>query len=290
MSIYEKILVGLDGSKESFNAFKNALFLGKQLKAEVSALYVVHITSEISSALSLFIGMKELFKKSGELILKEAQSIAEEEGVSVNLLLEEGDPSNKIVDMVYAKDINLLVMGKSGKGGLEKALLGSTASRVIGSSPVDVLIIPKNSKLNFNKILVPVDGSKYSEEAVQRAIDFASYFKSSVILLSVIEIPIEFYETSAEVLKLLEHIKLEMEEFIRKMKMRFVEKNLEVKSFLLEGIIKDKILEIANKEEVDLIIMGSHGKTGLKRLLMGSTTEKVLTLYNKPVLVVKREF
>ncbi|MFN3567809.1 MAG: universal stress protein [Caldimicrobium sp.] len=290
MPIYEKILVGIDGSEESFNALKNALFLGKQLKAEVFVQYVIPVSSEVSSALSLFIGMKDLFKKGAESILKKAQSIAEEEGISVNLLLEEGDPSNKIVDMVYAKDIGLLVMGKSGKGGFEKALLGSTASRVIGLSPVDVLIIPKNSKLNFKKILVPVDGSKYSEEAVQRAIDFATYFKSSITLLSVVEIPIEFYETFAEISKVVEHIKLEMEEFLRKMKMKFTEKNLEVKSILLEGIIKEKILDVAKEEEADLIIMGSHGKTGLKRLLMGSTTEKVLNLWDKPVLVVKRGF
>ncbi|MFN3505412.1 MAG: universal stress protein [Caldimicrobium sp.] len=290
MSIYERILVGLDGSEESFNAFKNALSLGKQIKAEVSALYVLPISSEVSSALSLFLGMKDLLKKGGEKVVKEAKSIAEEEGISVKLIVEEGDPPSKIVDIIYANNINLLVIGKSGKGGFEKALLGSTASRVIGTSPVDVLVIPKNSKLNFKKILVPVDGSKYSEEAVERAIDFASYFKSSVILLSVVEIPIEFYETSTEISKILEHIKLEMEEFFRKMKMKFKEKILEVKSILLEGVIEEKILEKAKEEEVDIIIMGSHGKTGLKRLLMGSTTEKVLNLCNKPVLVVKREF
>lgn len=285
---YQKILVGIDGSEESFNAFKSALSLAKKINASVSVLYVLPLGVEVSSALSLFTGMKDIFRKGAEKILKEAQSIAEEEGIEVRLKFEEGEPYTKLVDILYAEESDLLVLGKSGKGGLARALIGSTASRAIGASPVDVLVIPKNTTLKLKKMLVPVDGSLYSEEAAMRALELASHLKSEIILLSVVEIPFELYETATDIGKMVEHLKTEAEEFIRKLKSRYKEKGIEVKGYVVEGIVEEKILEIAEKEEVDLIIMGSHGKTGLKRLLMGSVTEKVLTLGTKPVLVVKR--
>lgn len=285
---YQKILVGIDGSEESLNAFKSALSLAKKINASVSVLYVLPLGVEVSSALSLFTGMKDIFRKGAEKILKEAQSIAEEEGIEVRLKFEEGEPYTKLVDILYAEESDLLVLGKSGKGGLAKALIGSTASRAIGASPVDVLVIPKNTTLKLKKMLVPVDGSLYSEEAAMRALELASHLKSEIILLSVVEIPFELYETATDIGKMVEHLKTEAEEFIRKLKSKYKEKGIEVKGYVVEGIVEEKILEIAEKEEVDLIIMGSHGKTGLKRLLMGSVTEKVLTLGTKPVLVVKR--
>ncbi len=284
---YAKILVGVDGSEEGFNALRNALSLAKKINAEVMVLYVLPIGSEVSSALSLFIGMKDLFKKGGEKVLKEAQAIAEEEGVQVKVRLEEGEPYSKLVDILYAEDMDLLVVGKSGKGGVARALLGSTASRVIGSSPVDVLVVPKNTTLDFRKILVPVDGSVYSEKAALKSLELATFFKSEVILLSVIEILFELYETTSEIIKLVEHYKIETEEFMRKLKNYFKEEGIKVKTLIEEGIVEEKILEACEKEGVNFIIMGSHGKRGLKRLLMGSVTEKVLTLGSLPVLVVK---
>ncbi len=284
---YAKILVGVDGSEEGFNALRNALSLAKKINAEVMVLYVLPIGSEVSSALSLFTGMKDFFKKGGEKVLKEAQAIAEEEDIQVKVRLEEGEPYSKLVDILYAEDMDLLVVGKSGKGGVARALLGSTASRAIGSSPVDVLVVPKNTTLDFRKILVPVDGSVYSEKAALKALEFATFFKSEVILLSVIEIPLELYETTSEIIKLVEHYKIEIEEFIRKMKNYFKEKGIKVKTLIEEGIVEEKILEACEREGVNFIIMGSHGKRGLKRLLMGSVTEKVLTLGSLPVLVVK---
>lgn len=285
---YQKILVGIDGSEESFNAFKGALSFAKKVHATVSALYVLPIGAEVSSALSIFTGMRDLFRKGAEKVLKEAKSIAEEEGIEVKVKFEEGEPYVKLVDTLYAEGFDLLVLGKSGKGGVAKALLGSTVSRAIGASPVDILVIPKNTTLKFKKILVPVDGSIYSEEAALRALDLASYLKCEVILLSVVEIPFELYESYTDIVKMAEHLKTEAEDLVRKLKMKFKERGVEVKGYVLEGIVEEKIIDSAEKEEVDLIVMGSHGKTGLKRLLMGSVTEKVLTLGNKPVLIVKR--
>jgi len=65
MSLYQKILVALDGSEESFNALRYAINFAKMLRAEVFALTVVQLKGEVSSALSLFLGMEDLFKERG---------------------------------------------------------------------------------------------------------------------------------------------------------------------------------------------------------------------------------
>ncbi len=284
---YKKIMACLDGSEESLNAYRNALRLAKELSAEILAINVVPLKSEISSALSLFLGMKDLFMKGGEKILKEAEDIAKEEGLKVKLILDEGEPFQRIVDTALAEEANLLVMGKTGKTGLAKGILGSTAMRTIGASPVDVLVIPKERALRFKKILIPTDGSSYAERAGLRALEFAKTFKSEIYLLSVVEIPFELYEAPGELTKLIETLKTSADELIRREKARFKAEGLSVQGYVMEGIPEEKILEVSLKEDINLIVMGSHGKTGLKRLLMGSVTEKVINQGDKPVLVVK---
>ncbi|MGC9016685.1 MAG: universal stress protein [Caldimicrobium sp.] len=287
MKTYRKILACIDGSEESFNAYKNALWLAKSLNAEVLVMTVLPVGQALSSALSLFIGMKDILRKGAEKILKQASFMAEEEGVKVKEILEEGEPFQRIIDTAYAEEVDLIVLGKTGKSGLAKGILGSTAMRTIGSSPVDCLVIPKEATLRIRKLLLPVDGSPYSERASERALFLAKAFKASVSILFVVELLFELYETPAELVNLIETLRNEGEEIVRKMRLKFKEENIPSEAFVVQGNIAEQIIEFSNKEEADLIVMGSHGKTGLKRLLLGSVTEKVINFGNKPVLVVK---
>ncbi|MGC8965575.1 MAG: universal stress protein [Caldimicrobium sp.] len=287
MKTYRKILACIDGSEVSFNAYKNALWLAKTLNAEVLVMTVLPVGQALSSALSLFIGMKDTLRKGAEKILKQASFMAEEEGVKVKEILEEGEPFQRIIDIAYAEEVDLIVLGKTGKSGLAKGILGSTATRTIGSSPVDCLVIPKEATLRIRKLLLPVDGSPYSERANERALFLAKAFKASVSILFVVELLFELYETPAELVNLIETLRNEGEEIVRKMRLKFKEENIPSEAFVVQGNIAEQIIEFSNKEEADLIVMGSHGKTGLKRLLLGSVTEKVINFGNKPVLVVK---
>ncbi len=287
MKLYKRILACVDGSEESINAYRNALRLAKTLGAEVLAITVVPVGPALSSALSLFIGMKDTFKKGAQKILKEALSIAEEEGVKVKDILEEGEPFQRIVDTAYAEEVDLIVLGKTGKTGLAKGILGSTAMRTLGSSPVDCLVIPKGITLKIKKILLPVDGSEYSERAVERALYLAKTFKAEVDIIFVVELPLELYETPSELVKLVETLRNEGEEIVRRVKQKFKEENIPAETFVVQGNVAEGIIELSDKVESDLIIMGSHGRTGLKRLLLGSVTEKVINFGNKAVLVVK---
>lgn len=284
---YERILVCIDGSEESFNALRGAISLAKLLDAEVFVISVVPVGPELSSALSVFIGLKDTLLKGAEKILKQAEDLAEEEDIRLKTYLEQGEPYQKIVDTAYVINADLIVLGKTGKTALGEAIIGSTAVRTIGSSPVDVLVIPKERSLKLKRILVPVDGSEYADRAVLRAIELGKIAKGTLYLLNVIEIPLELFEGPGEIAQVKESLKLAGEEIVRKLKRRVKEEGLEVESYVVEGIIEEEILRIGEEKECDLIVMGSHGKTGIKRFLMGSVTERVIKMGNKPVLVVK---
>jgi len=287
MGVYKKILACLDGSENSFWAYREAIKLSKDLGAEPLVINVMPVGEALSSALSIFLGMKDLFKKGAEKILKEAENIAEEEGIKVKPILEEGEPHERIVDTAYAEGVDLIVLGKTGKSRLAKEILGSTAMRTLGASPVDCLVIPNEVSLKMKKILLPVDGSPYSEKAEERALYLAKTFQSEVLALYVVEIPLELYEAPGDLMKLIETLTSEGEEIVRRVKARFKEEGISCEAVVAQGGVAERILESADKVEAGLIVMGSHGKTGLKRLLLGSVTERVINFGRKPVLVVK---
>lgn len=284
---YQKILACVDGSEESFNALRGALFLAKNLKAEIFAVSVVPVGPELSSALSVFIGLKDTLRKGAEKILKQAEDMAEEEGVKLRTYLEQGEPYQRIIDLAFSLNVDLIILGRTGKTGLSGAIIGSTTMRTIGSSPVDVLVIPKEKPIKCRRILVPVDGSEFSDRATMRAIELSKLFKGTLCFLNVVEVPLELFEGPGEIAQVIESLKLSGEEIVRKLKRKAKEEGLDAESLVVEGIIEEEILRIAEEKECDLIVMGSHGKTGIKRLLMGSVTEGVIKMGNLPVLVVK---
>lgn len=167
---------------------------------------------------------------------------------------------------------------------IEKAFVGSVTSRVIGYGRQDVLVIPFESKLSWDNILVATDGSAYSEVAAMRAIEIARKYKSKVKVLSVVDVTVEFMIRAQEVYNNLVE------------KAKDITNNIKAKAFSLgvgaEPIVRDGevykvILDVANEYKIDMIVMGSLGRSGIKRLLMGSTTERVLGHANCPVLIIK---
>lgn len=175
-------------------------------------------------------------------------------------------------------------MGRRGQHRLERALVGSVTARVIGYSHKDVFVVPKDSAVGWQKILIAIDGSKYSESAMERAIDFAVSYGGELIILSVVDVPAEFYGESPEAW---DNLVVKAQTFVEKAKQRAEAAKIKVQAFVREAETWQAIMDMADEKKADTIIMGSHGRTGLKRLLMGSVTEKVIGHSPCPVLIVK---
>ena len=138
---------------------------------------------------------------------------------------------------------------------------------------------------SFKKILVPIDGSIYSEKSLERAYDFADAFGSSLILIYVVEksIPINLLDRK-EYLEILRKFGTNV---VEKANKKLSKKGITTKVLLKEGNIVNEIEKIAKKEKCDLILVGSKGLGSVTRLLLGSVSNYVLHKSKKPVLVVK---
>lgn len=142
----------------------------------------------------------------------------------------------------------------------------------------------------YKKILVPIDGSEYAERALERAISLAKTYNSQIILLNVIktdelEVVKQYSESSYGLVKtyLEQAASKLLEEAEKKVKKKGIE---DVVKKIAYGDPAEKIIEEANNENVDLIAIGTRGLTGVKRVVLGSTTQKVIRWSEKDVLVV----
>jgi nucleotide-binding universal stress UspA family protein len=287
--LYEKMLVACGLEPSGLHALKEIIKYVKENIKPVIVLSVVPFYEPLyEEDVYLFTSKEDIlgkFYKPFEEVLRKAKEIGDQEKVVVKTVLEEGDPFIKIVDTALSENCDLIVLGRKKELGLMGKLLGVNIARTIGQSPIDILVIPEGSNLSFNKILVPIDGSVYSEIALKKACKIAQTFSSELFILSVVDIPVEI---SAEYPDYLKELAYSGAKKILEGAQKFAE-NLckKVETDIREGNPAEEILSFIKEKGIETVVMGSHGRTGMKRLLVGSVAEKVLTFASIPVLVSK---
>ena len=138
--------------------------------------------------------------------------------------------------------------------------------------------------VKHERVLVAVDGSKYSEMAFTQAINIAKTCKSSLFAISVISL---YPETLARAPVLVEAMERETREILERAKNQAAKENVPCETIVHEGGQPHEfIVKEAKEKKIDLIVMGTHGRTGLKKLLMGSVAERVIGHAPCSVLVV----
>lgn len=139
----------------------------------------------------------------------------------------------------------------------------------------------------MKKILVAHDGSKLSDKALKKAVEIACGFNSSLTVLSVIP---ELYLTELSDMdrqRIMTALTDETHSAMEKVRVSLAGKPIEAKTIIRQGPAAEKILETAQKMKVDLLVVGSHGRHGAKKFLLGSVSTKVVDNSRCPVLVVK---
>ena len=283
MGRYRKILVAIDGSERSRHALRESFRLAANEKSWIT---VVSVTPSYEGDLEL-IGIKNIraaLRQPCEKALADAAALAKAEGALIKPVCEEGDPYERIVDLAEAENCDLIVMGRKGVSHADRSLIGSVAARVIGHSRRDILIVPDNVPLGWERIVVATDGSKYSSAAAERAVDLAKSYGGSLKVVSAVDVPSEFY---AEAHNAVDSMIRESREFVRATELRAEASGVRAEGFVGEGEAYRVITGLAAGQKADVIVVGSHGRTGLKRLLMGSVAEKVIGYAPCPILVVK---
>jgi len=220
-----------------------------------------------------------------ETSLSKAMEIAKSSGALIKTVCEEGEPYERIVDLAEAENCDLVVMGRKGLSGLERVFVGSVAARVIGYSRRDVLVIPAHSEFGWQKVLLATDGSKYGRAAAGRAIDFVRAYGGELNVISVVEVPSALYGVAPQAA---DDMVKKAKGYVEEVKKQADSAGLKAETLVLEGEeAYRKITDFAKEHDINTIVMGSHGRTGLKRLLMGSVAEKTIGYAHCPVLVVR---
>jgi nucleotide-binding universal stress UspA family protein len=192
MGRYKKVLVAIDSSESSMHALKESF---KFAINEKSWITVVCVIPSYEGDLDLVAvgNIMESIRKPCEDALSEAKRIAKAEGALIRPVYEEGEAYERIVNLAETENYELIIMGRRGLHRLERAFVGSVTARVIGYSHKDVLVVPRNTTIGWQRILLATDGSKYSKAAAERAIDFAGEYGGELRVVSVVDVPAEFY-------------------------------------------------------------------------------------------------
>jgi nucleotide-binding universal stress UspA family protein len=283
MGKYRKILVAIDGSESSKHALRESFKLAADEKCSVTVVSVIPRYEGDIGAMWIT-NVKEAMEKPCTIALSEAANMAKEERVLIKTVCEEGEIYERIVDIADAEDCDVIVMGRKGMSLLGRTLIGSVTARVIGYSQKDVLVVPEGSPIGWKTILLATDGSKYSVAATNRAIDCAKSYGGDLYALSVIDIPPEFY-SHVKALDTADDLLKNAKDIVDKAKKQAEAQGIKTETYTKEGEPSKVITDLAREKVCDVIVIGSHGRTGLRRLLMGSVAEKVIGHSPCPVLV-----
>lgn len=281
MAKYRKILVAFDGSPSARNALVAAAGMAREGESWIKVLAVVP-TYEGDLALVGVSNIKETIAGPGQGLLTEAVRIADAEGVHILTNLEQGEPYERIVRVAEDENCDLIVMGRRGLSHLERELMGGVTARVIGHTDKNVLVVPEDGTLSWQEILVATDGSENSESAVDLAIDIAREHSAGLTAVSVVYTNDEFIALAPGQIELLAG---KAHAILDNVKARARSKGIDVAAFVKEGETHQAITSLAAELNSSIIVMGTHGRKGLSRWLMGSVTERTIGYASCPVMV-----
>jgi nucleotide-binding universal stress UspA family protein len=283
--MYDRILFPTDGSDAAERALDLAVAVADAHGAELHVLYVADTNQP---SLSRVQGqVVDALEGEGDRIVEDAGSSARNAGVDVTTEVVQGGPSQTILDYVDARDVDLVVMGTRGDRDVERLLLGSVTERVVRSSPVPVLAVPPDSDRTYppESVLVGSDGSDGSDAALEASIGIADRAGATLHVVSVLEESLLGIDVRSAAVA--EERQRRTETILARARERANEAGITVETALEEGGAVDELDGYAAEHGVDLVVVGTHGRTGIDRRLIGSVTEDLLRTADVPVLSVR---
>jgi nucleotide-binding universal stress UspA family protein len=271
VSKLDKLLLATDRSAFSEGAVREAMNFANKCS---SRLYVVSVLETNPEYETIGASVYQKEEEEATRYLESVRARASQEGLYYceTALLYGEEPCQCIIDEALERNVDMIVIGRRGWRGLMKVLMGEVAAKVVGHAPCKVLVVPRAARIECRNILVATDGSEHSAAAASEAIGIAKRCGSNIIAVSSVHSEEELGEAKANVKKVVELAQKE---------------GIPVEALTPIGRSHDVIVETAGGRGVDLIVMGTYGKTGLKKLLMGSSTEKVIGHASCAVLVVR---
>ncbi len=278
------ILVPTDGSPAAEQAIGHAVSIADELGKSVHGLYVVHLTPDADYDLGIgYPTIQEAEEDRGELALEAVERQCEKAEVDFEGHLRDGPPAETITTVAREIEADLIAMGTHGESRLSRPLLGSTTIEVLRRGDHPVLAVPEEFPVpagGYDQILVPTDASDGSRGAEEMAIEWAEGFGGSIHGLYVVELALSH---SAEVEAALD---ADGKKAVADLEERATAAGVDATTTVETGIPHEVIRSEADETDADLIVMGSHGRSGLERTFLGSVSERTVRTATRPILVV----
>lgn len=301
--MFTQILVPLDGSKAAEMVLPYARFLASKLGVPVNLLAVIDVV-EIGLYLApdkahLLNSVIETTLQRGEQYLKSVAGTFSD--VRVNCSVERGLAAEIIIGKAAEDKGTLISMAAHGRSGKNQWLLGSVAEKVLRGASNPVLLYrplggeKPDGHAFIRSIIVPLDGSELAETVLRPMAELAKQLDSAVLLFRTYHVP---YTALVPVDGYYPPIDIELIHTFRDEATSYLEKKLEalkqmgvakVSYVAKEGSAADEIITLAQKTPDNLIAMCTHGRSGVKRWILGSVTEKVVRHSSDPVFVVRAQ-
>ena len=320
-----KILVTLDGSTFSEAILPAAAQIARATGAEVHLLSVVEEPSVRRSwveaiamgeagagELMLPPGAMPRYPDAGPSAEADAQSL-EQAISSVEQYLAEAalrfpagaipkaiaghDPVAAITEYSKEHGIDLIAMSTHGRSGLGRWVYGSNADKLLQSTTIPMLLIrpqggdaSAQGEMPINTLVVPLDGSEFAEESLSYAESLASQMSIRLSLIRVITTPAIAYpgtETYAYDPRLFTDLENDASAYMQAQQAQLESKGLEVSYTVKGGYPAVHIIDFADESEGSLIVMSTHGRSGVGRWIMGSVADRVLRAAYRPILLIR---
>lgn len=286
---YKKLLVPLDGSELAERAVPYAQAIAKARGSEV-----ILFTVSIASAEQLDRPMKAYL----ELKVKELQS----QNIHASSAVAYGNVPDEIVSFADKNKIDLIIISTHGYSGIKRWVLGSVARKVLYGTGVQVLLVkskaPKVSQVELKKLLLPLDGSPFSESPIPFIEQLTKGTGAEVFLTLVCEPPLvpsygdhpinPTWEKHRDSVWTEE--KQQASEYLKQTEIGLQKRGMRVKSQVIPGElgrVAETILREAQKEKVDLIAMATHGRSAVSRWVYGGIANRIVEQSLQPVLLIR---
>jgi nucleotide-binding universal stress UspA family protein len=288
----------LDGSKTAERVLPYAHALAHMLKLPVELLSVVdfaEIAAHLSVANARYMDalVESELKSSKDYLVGITKTFID---AAVTCAVKKGRADEVIVEEAAADKGTLIMMATHGRSGLNRWLLGSVAEKILRATANPLLLVRAGDEsepvgdANIKSVIVPLDGSELAEGVLPTVIELAKALNLEVLLLRGYELPAsayygENYLPDYEELKarIEEETKSYLEGKVEALKATGLEK---VFSVVTEGPAADEIIKYTRRRPDALVAMCTHGRSGVRRWVLGSVTEKVVRHSGDPVLVI----
>ena len=288
-----RILYPTDFSVASLDALSHALLLAEKYGAELDMLHaqVLHEEDSGESFPQSVVILERLYEIAGSELQKRL-GLERAEAVSVREVNRRGYSAPEVIlEYQRESDADLIVMSTHGRRGVGRFFLGSVTEAVLRHAECPVLTLRSEERPEkihaIDRILVPLDFSEPSRDSLLHARELAQTFGASLQLLYVVQITSHPYFYVPTHVEIWEKRRERAAEAIEELSGDVVGDDVAHETFVAEGRPATEIAAFAQEHRSDLIVIATHGLSGLERVLLGSTTAEVVRTVHCPVFTVQ---